>query len=146
MLIPYRITQTRKFFVFAALIFALISQACNFASAPSVPNSTNTAKPANTRVPTSTQRPPTTTPERTATSVPTNINVPVYDLYAGFTENKEIPFVMLHSQGEKLGVMKDSGSSEPTGVTWISSSGEAIVIYTDKNGLPTSLVAGEEII
>lgn len=119
------LNQAGKPLLFVILISALMVQSCASPSALSQPVPTSTSKPAN--------------PSR-------QTEEPEYDLYAGFTESKQIPFVILHPSGEKLGVTQDPGSSQNTGVVWISSDGKAIVIYTDENALPTMAVIGENII
>jgi len=80
------------------------------------------------------------------TQAPTSTNEPPHEIYAGFTDNSEIPFIMIHQSGESLGVIQDPNSSKVTGVVWNSADGKSIVIYTDSNGMPQSAVAGDDII
>jgi hypothetical protein len=127
MLSSHRFAQTGKRLLFIVLIGAVISQACNLNSDPSAPS-------------------PANTPKQTLTQGPEPTNAPKRDLYAGFTETKDIPFVILHPAGEKIGLIQEINSSKTTGAVWISSSGEAIVIYAEENELPTSAVVGEDII
>ena len=95
---------------------------------------------------------PTTTPPPPTsqiflpTDTPTATNEPQHEIYAGFTDNPEIPFIIIHESGESLGVIQDPNSSNVTGVVWDSSDGEFIVIYVDSNGMPQSAVAGDDII
>ena len=121
----YRINPKGKQLLLIFLMSTVILQSCNFAGAIDTSDSPPTSKP---------------------TDLPAPTNEPDFALYAGFTERKEIPFIILHPSGEKLGVIQDVPSSRNTGVVWISSKGEATVIYTDENGLPITAVIGEDII
>jgi hypothetical protein len=78
--------------------------------------------------------------------VPASTNESAYQLYAGFTVNLDIPFVVLHKSGEKLGVEQNSNSSKIAGAVWASPQGDAIVIYADGNGLPDHVVVGEYVL
>lgn len=68
------------------------------------------------------------------------------DLYAGFTQSKEVPFLILHRSGEHIGVTEDPDSSQVTGVVWTSAGDESIVVYSDSNGRPTRSVIGDEVV
>ena len=80
------------------------------------------------------------------TETPAAINEPQHEIYAGFTENKALPFIMIHQSGENLVVTQNINSSNITGVVWTSVDGESIVIYSDSDGKPKSVVIGEEVI
>ena len=84
-----------------------------------------------------------TTPKPTFTP---SANKPQHEIYAGFTQNKNIPFVMIHRSGESLAVTQDVSATNVTGVVWTSSDGKSIVIYSDSNGRPKSAVVGKDII
>jgi hypothetical protein len=73
-------------------------------------------------------------------------NSPTHEIYAGFTQNKEMPFVMIHRSGESLVVTQDVNTSNTTGAVWTSSDGKSIVIYSDSSGLPQSAVVGKDIV
>lgn len=77
---------------------------------------------------------------------PTSVSEPPHDIYAGITDNKAMPFIMIHKSGESLVVTQDINSSNVTGVVWTSADGEAIVIYADREGKPKSTVIGNETI
>jgi hypothetical protein len=68
------------------------------------------------------------------------------DLYAGFTQNPTIPFIMVHQSGETLGVIQEIDTSNITGVVWVSSEGKSIVVHSDGNGMPKSALVGEDIV
>jgi len=89
---------------------------------------------------------PADTPRPTATKVAIPTDAPAHEMYASSTGSREIPFVILHQKGERLGLTQDINSSRPSGVVWSSSSGNSIVIYADSVGMPKSAVVGEDII
>lgn len=77
---------------------------------------------------------------------PTTNNEPLPEFYAGFTQSEEIPFLMVHQNGESLGTIGDT-NSPIEGVVWVSSDGESsMVIYSNDDGLPQSAVVGEDVI
>ena len=78
--------------------------------------------------------------------LPTATNEPPPDIYAGFTDDPEVPYIMVHQSGERLGVIQDPNSENVTGVVWISTNGESIEIYTNGEGMPQSAVVGDNII
>ena len=97
---------------------------------------------------------PTAAPPPEAVYVPTAesaaateaaIAVP-HEIYAGFTDNSAVPFVMVHQSGESLAVMQDVNSMSIYGVVWTSPDGQSILIYADGNGLPVSAVVGDEVV
>jgi len=100
--------------------------------------------------PPSTQPPFTPTPPtsqiNTPTSIATTTNEPTHDIYAGFTESNSMPFAMLHRSGENLFVTQDINSSTISGVVWNSADGKLLVVYSDSNGRPESVVIGNTII
>ena len=69
-----------------------------------------------------------------------------HDFYAGFTDNENLPFLILHKTGEKLGATLDQYSADTTGVIWESSNGASIVIFEDANGFPKTAVSDGIII
>ena len=81
------------------------------------------------------------------TETPTATNEPPPEFYAGFTQNEEIPFIVMHRSGESLGAIGGIDVSNIKGVVWASSDGKSsMVIYADSNGLPKSAVVGEDVI
>ena len=78
---------------------------------------------------------------------PTATNEPPPDLYAGFTQNEQIPFVIIHPSGESLGIIGDRSLSNIEGVVWAGTNGNlSMVIYSDGNGKPKSAVVGSDVI
>lgn len=71
---------------------------------------------------------------------------PIHDIYAGFTDNQAMPFVMIDKSGESLVVTQDVNSSSITGVVWTSEDGQSIVVYADSDGKPQSAVIGNEVV
>ena len=71
---------------------------------------------------------------------------PEHEIYAGFTENKAMPFVMIHKSGESLVVTQDPNSSTMTGVVWTSAEGQSFVILADADGRPKSAVMGDDVL
>jgi hypothetical protein len=88
-------------------------------------------------------------PENQSTSPATQniepISEPSHDLYAGFTENSEIPFVILHNDGESVGLSLDN-QSNISDVVWNSPTGETIVFNLDSSRRPNKAVVGDDII
>ena len=82
----------------------------------------------------------TITPSLASAETLTATNEPPHEIYAGFTENKAMPFIMIHQSGESLVVTQDNNSSKITGVVWTSADGQSIVIYADSDGYPKSAV------
>ena len=80
------------------------------------------------------------------TETPVATNEPPHEIYAGFTDDPSMPFVMIHKTGENLALTQDAKSSTVTGAVWTSPDGTSVVIYTDKNGRPTGVVVGEQVI
>ena len=82
-----------------------------------------------------------------STEIPTSATGTNYDLYAGFTKNNPVSFVILHKSGEKLGSYQSAYLNFPSYIIWAPSSGEAVTIYANKeNGLPKSAVIGSDIV
>jgi hypothetical protein len=79
-------------------------------------------------------------------SVPESVSGQSHEIYAGFTNNKAMPFIMIHQSGEGLVMTQDVNSSNVTGGVWNSADGKSAVIYSDSNGRPTSAVVGEDVI
>lgn len=77
---------------------------------------------------------------------PTATTEPQHDIYAGFTDNKALPYALIHKSGERLVVTQDINSAQVTGVVWTSVDGESIVIYADNDGRPQSAVIGGEVV
>ncbi len=86
--------------------------------------------------------PPTSEPE--AAVLPTAEST--HELYAGYTENPSLPYVIIHRSGESITALQDMDKSNFSGLVWTSASGQSITIYADSTGLPTSAVIGDEII
>jgi hypothetical protein len=84
---------------------------------------------------------PTPTP-----SAPESVYGQSHEIYAGFTNNESMPFIMFHQSGESLIMTQDVNSSNVTGSVWNSADGKSAVIYSDNNGRPTSVVVGEDVI
>lgn len=68
-----------------------------------------------------------------------------YEIYAGFTDNSRVPFIMLHESGERLGVIT-SRSGNIEGITWRSINGEAVTVYADMNFVPQKVIIGDDIL
>src|SRR5687768_16715772 len=96
----HRITQPKTRLHLAFLIGAVIVESCNPVAAvptliPTVqPSSAATAAP-----------PPTPIPSLslTPTEPPTATTEPVPEIFAGFTQDEEVPFLLAHRSGETLG-------------------------------------------
>ncbi len=93
--------------------------------------------------------PPTSRPTSPPPSRPTPTEyVPptdppkIYSMYASSTNLSDIPFVLLHESGEKVGLIQ--GSEE--GIVHTDSNGLSFVIYADNNGLPKTAIVGDKII
>jgi hypothetical protein len=80
-----------------------------------------------------------------ATPLPTTQNEET-QISAGFTDDEEVPFIILHPSGEQLAVTQDVNSKEKTGVVWTSPEGNSIVIFSDKDGSPKGAVVGDDIL
>jgi hypothetical protein len=121
-----------KKIISAILVVALATLACSTVTI-------SLTEPAITTLPATSQMDfPTETPPATdATS---------HEIYAGFTDDPSMPFVMIHQTGESLALTQDVDSSTVTGAVWISPDGSSVVIYSDKNGKPTGIVVGEQVI
>lgn len=65
---------------------------------------------------------------------------------AGFTDDEELPFIILHQNGEQLAVTQDFNSKEKTGIVWVSPEGDSVVIFADKDGNPKGAVVGDDIL
>ncbi len=101
---------------------------------------------------------PQTMPEPSTSGNPPTLNSPSisqspttapdkqHDLYAGFTNDEQIPFVILHESGEQLAVAQDIYSNQKTGVVWSSPGKDSIAIYSDGNGIPTYSVVSNSVI
>ena len=59
---------------------------------------------------------------------PTATNEPPPDLYAGFTQNEQIPFVIIHPSGESLGIIGDRSLSNIEGVVWAGTNGNLSMV------------------
>jgi len=82
-----------------------------------------------------------------STEIPTSSTGTNYDLYAGFTKNNPVSFVILHRSGEMLGSSQNIYSNYPSYVVWRSAGGEAMTVYGNRDtGLPTSAVIGNDIL
>jgi len=69
------------------------------------------------------------------------------ELFAGYTGDSEIPFIILHPKsGERLGKIENYYSENSTGIVWTSSNGESITFFTDSNGYPRSAVIKDDVI
>lgn len=77
---------------------------------------------------------------------PPALTEPPHEIYAGFTDNQAMPFIMVHQSGENLAVTGDINSSNITGIVWHSVDGNSIVIYSDNDGRPAVAVIGEDTI
>lgn len=78
---------------------------------------------------------------------PSPSSEPLHEIYAGFTENEKIPFLMIHQSGESLGVIRDVNSPNNIGgIVWYSSEGQSVTVYTDNSQMPQRAVVGEDII
>jgi hypothetical protein len=88
--------------------------------------------------------PQTSNPESTPVLQASNPES-THDIYAGFTGDSSIPVLVLHRDGEKLGISNESTSNE-TGVVWTSPEEESLVIYSGADGKPNKAVLGEYIV
>lgn len=79
------------------------------------------------------------------TPTPTPNIEPSHEIYAGFTDNNKVPFIMLHQSGEMLGIMTDLSNSVE-GIVWKSEVGESIVVYANTSFLPQKVVIGEDVL
>jgi hypothetical protein len=92
------------------------------------------------------QTPTPAAPAFPDTAVPSDPSEAAHEIYAGFTGDPAMPFVMIHQSGESLVVTQDVNSSSISGVVWTSEQGESIVIYADGEGRPQIAVAGNEMV
>ena len=67
-----------------------------------------------------------------------------HQLYAGFTEDQDVPFLAFHPDGEILGINKSIYSGSVT-VMYRSKTDETAIVYSNSGGLPRYAVAGKEI-
>lgn len=118
------------------LVVSLTISACDISitiNPTSMPPPANTPRLANT-------------PRPTVTKVISSTDEPAHEMYAGFTGDSKVPFLILHQSGEKVGITQNINSSNKTGLIWVPTNGESIVIYTNVDGKPKSAVVGEDII
>lgn len=85
------------------------------------------------------------TPNATTQPSPQNEEQP-NQISAGFTDNEEMPFIIIHQSGEQLAVTKDVNSNEKTGIIWVSPENNSVTIYADKDGNPKGAVVGDDIL
>lgn len=86
------------------------------------------------------------TPTPYVPTSPESVSEPPHEIYAGFTDNQAMPFIMIHQNGESLVMTQDVNSSNVTGGVWNSTDGQSVVIYSDSDGRPTSAVIGDDVI
>ena len=118
--------------------------------APS-PTPTNTViNKTETFTPTAEEIAPSGTPlvNITETSLPTSSatseKITQYQYYAGYTNDKAIPLLLLHESGELLGLsLTDNHVSK---VAWRAPDGTSAVVYTDVHGIPKKAIVGNYII
>ena len=85
-------------------------------------------------------------PADTPTETTGVTNEPLHEIYAGYTGNKALPYIMIHKSGESLVAIQDANSVNISGVVWNSADGKSIVIHSNSNGLPTLAIVGTDII
>lgn len=90
-----------------------------------------TVKPENTEL-----------PDFTSTPVTDESN---YEFFAGFTNDPEVPFMLIHKSGEFMGLTIENDTRVKE-VIWHNPNGQSAVIYTNKDGLPQKAVVGEYIV
>lgn len=129
----------------STLVISLILAACDISitiNPTAEPVSANPTLTAPTKVPEISNP---TNPVATEV-VPTANNLSSHDLYAGFTNSDQVPFVVLHQNGEQLAVTQDSYSGTKTGIVWSSPTEDSIFIKADEKGRPTHAVLGEDVV
>lgn len=95
---------------------------------------------------------PTTVPLPLPTDVPVQPAAteppaePEHEIYAGFTENEAMPFLMVHQSGESFVITQDAATSTVTGGVWHGADGTSFVFYSDAEGKPTSAVVGDAMV
>lgn len=141
MLNSHPIAQIEKRLFFVFLVVAVISQACSPSVAPTPiptaePSSTVTAAPSVTPTPSA-----SLTPTEPLTATPE----PIPEFFAGFTQDAEVPFLLLHRSGETLGALSKGDGSDMIGAVWVSADQKSsLVVYSDSNGLPQQAVVGQD--
>lgn len=135
-------SQTAKQLLVILLISAVLIQACNVSVAAPTPIPIVEPTGAATAVPSAT---PTPSASLTPTEHPTASPEPIPEFFAGFTQNEEVPFLLLHRSGETAATLSTENESGMTGAVWASADRESsLVVYSDSNGLPQQAMVGQD--
>jgi hypothetical protein len=138
----HRTTQPKIKCLLIVLIGAVIGQSCN----PSVPASTPlpAVEPSSTEtaIPSATPTPP---PSQTPSEPPTATAEPAPEFFAGFTQNEEVPFLLLHRSGEAIAALGIENEPDIIGAVWLSADQKSsLVVYADREGLPQQAAVGQD--